>query len=224
MKDIKVKKNGKKLIVTLKNGRKLEFRRTKKSEDGTWRYDSRDVAITSSWNTIDKTTKYGYVNSDLHRKAEAFIGLLPDSLANAIVPVERTSIDSDGEEQKAMVNIFVPDASEIFPCDEDNSFFAHPYKQLKYYKSQRNRIRFDASKDTRWYWTASAYSGAVAYAVLVYHNGKSSNSPVPVSYCAPVCFHVDPAKLQKCTKDKEHRNENRKKKSIENMRRNLSIL
>ena len=194
MYEVKVKKHGKKIVVTLRDGRKIEFRRTKKNKDGTWRYDSRDSAIGGPWNKSG-STKGGYLKSDLHKAAEAFIHLLPDSLVDAIVPVERISIDPDGEERRATVNIFVPDASEIFPDDKDNDFFAHPYKQLKYYKNPRNRIRVDEDRNLRFWWTASAHSGYSTGAVYVYGNGYSSYSAASSSVYAPVCFHINPAKL-----------------------------
>ena len=194
MKDVKVKKNGKRLIVRLKDGSKMEFRRVKKYKDGTWRYDSRDTAFESCWND-EGGTEGGYFESDLCRRVERFINSLPDDLADSIEPVLRTSVDGDGKEAQWETKVFVPDASEIFPDDGDNSFFAHPYKQLKYYKNARNRARLDEDGDINWYWTASAVSGSSTGACLVGNTGSANYNHASNAARVPVCFHINSAKL-----------------------------
>lgn len=196
MEDIKVKKSGKKLMVKLKDGSKIEFRCVKKYKDGTWRYDSRDIAFESRWND-EGGTKGGYFESDLCRRTEHFINLLPDALADAITPTLRINIDKGGKKNQKEVKIFVPDASEIFPNTEDNDFFVRPYKQLKYYKDTRNRIRLNEDGDPIWYWTASIFKHDPTYAVIGYYHGFSIHASALQSNYVPICFHINPVKLLK---------------------------
>ena len=204
MKGVKVKKNGKRLIVRLKDGSKMEFRRVKKYKDGTWRYDSRDTAFESRWND-DGGTEGGYLESDLCRRAEQFINFLPDDLADNIESTLRTSVDGDGKEAQWETKVFVPDASEIFPDDGDNNFFAHPYKQLKYYKNTKNRVRLDEEGDIDWYWTASATSGYSTYACVVGDSGVAGSGGASNALRVPVCFHINSAKLSiRAKRDKSH--------------------
>ncbi len=90
---------------------------------------------------------------------------------------------------------FIPDASELFPDDDNEDYYEHIYRQMEFYKDRRNRVKFDRDGRPAIWWTASAYSGGATNAVRVSGGGHSDYSYASDSRYAPICFQINAAKL-----------------------------
>lgn len=111
---------------------------------------------------------------------------LPDALKKHIVEVEREHLNSSGERYTKRCKLFAPAASEIFPSYGGAIGDSGIYKQLEWYKDERNRKKSKKkSSDYDWYWTSSEYVGKKNYLYCVSDNGY-----VEIINGKKYCFHI----------------------------------
>ena len=151
------------------------------------RLDSHDCLGESPWNNSG-SNEGGVADLDLHDCLCELYDLIPDDIKEHIPLVKRYMDKSEDDYYET--RIFVPDASELFG-ESDN--WPDNYPQLHFYKDRRNRMKAESpgSDNIVYWWSASAYSGTSAYAVLVYANGRANYGSVSDSSGVPVCFRYN---------------------------------
>ncbi len=181
------------VIIPLKNGTKARFDVTETQGD-IIRLDSHDCLIESRWKENGDTSG-GIEESDLQEAVNRFLDeQIPDVIKKAVEPTMRDYMDGDTKRDFETL-AFIPDASELFPDDDNEDYYEHIYRQMEFYKDRRNRVKFDRDGRVAYWWTASAYSGDATLAVSVSNDGGSTSGYASHSYYAPLCFQINAAKL-----------------------------
>lgn len=180
------------VIIPLKTGTKARFDVTEIQGD-IIRLDSHDCLIESRWNENDDTTG-GIKKSDLQEAVNKFFDeQIPDVIKKAVEPTMRDYMDGDTKRDFETL-AFIPDASELFPDNNNENYYEHIYRQMEFYKDRRNRVKFDEIGRPAHWWAASTSSSDASAAVVVSGYGNSNNGNASNSNYAPICFQINATK------------------------------
>ena len=126
----------------------------------------------------DWTNEGGWLACDMRRWLnEEVIALLPDELVAAIKPRK-----FGDEEDKLWLFSEVEVFGEQYRVEKEPD----REKQLEYFKDRRNRVKFDATGDTAWWWLRSSCAGYNTLFCRVNSIGRDDSSYATSSW--GVCF------------------------------------